>query len=47
MAVGHWVQTVPKVDGGDRDSILAVIDASAIGKDVDVCALGTELAVTL
>lgn len=47
MAIGHGVQTVAKVDWGDGDSVLAVVDASAVGKDVDVCTLGAELAVTL
>ena len=33
--------------GADRDAVLAVVDPSAIGEDVDVGAFGPELAVPL
>lgn len=47
MAVGHGIQAVSKVDGGDGDSILAIVDASTIGEYVDVGTLGAKFAVTL
>lgn len=46
---GGGVGSTGEIDGPStyRDTILAIIDASAIGEDVDVCAFGTELAITL
>lgn len=48
MAVGHWVYAVAKVKAlGDRDAILAILDAMAGGEDVDICTFRTEFAVAL
>jgi hypothetical protein len=33
--------------GADGDTVLAVVDATTVGENVDVCAFRTELAVTL
>lgn len=47
MAIGERVQPAAKVERGDGDAILAVVDTPSVGKDVDVCALWTEFTVSL
>lgn len=47
--VGRRVHAAAKVNGRDADGdpVLAVVDATAVGQDVDVGAFGPELAVSL
>lgn len=47
MAVREGVQAASEVERGDGDAILAIVDTPSVGKDVDVCALWTEFAVSL
>lgn len=47
LAVCQRVQAAAKIDRRNCDTVLAVVDAAAVGEDVDVCAFGAEFAVAL
>lgn len=47
MAVCEGVQAAAKIERGDGDAILAIVDTPSVGKNVDVCALWTEFTISL
>jgi hypothetical protein len=47
VAVRKRVQPAAKIERGDCDAILAVVDAPSVGEDVDVCAFRTEFTIAL
>jgi hypothetical protein len=48
--VGSRIDPAAQIDGDgapDSDSVLTIVDAAAVGQDVDIRAFGPELAVSL